>query len=126
MTKLLVAVDLELDPPPGTRLGLGGERELRVLAGVGPSGADPAEQAAEPAEGWADEARLALDEVDVLGVPDRGSQVRLVERGSAAEGEGRGDRAATDARVVRVGRRRPPVRNTQARLNWTISTLSAS
>ena len=88
VSEVLVAVDLELDAPADAVLGLEAERELRVLAGLGPRGTDPREAAAEPGQRRADRPRLALDQVDVLRVPRRRCQLQLVQRSPTPEREG--------------------------------------
>ena len=87
MPEVLVAVDLDLDLPDGTGLGLEAEADPWVLARVRARGADPLEHPAQSRQHGADRTRLALDEVDVLGIPGRGREVELVERRAAAERE---------------------------------------
>ncbi len=69
--------------------GLGDEREgqLRVLADLRATPAEPAKDSAEAIERRSDRLRIPLDEVEVLREPRCGRKVQLVERCTAPKGE---------------------------------------
>ena len=76
---MLGTVDLELDAPARTGLGLEAKREFRELAGLRARGADPLEHAAEPRQRRTERTRLSLDEVEVLRVPRCGARSRPLQ-----------------------------------------------